>query len=821
MLTTDIQSESAPPGLIAFQAEFETVLDPALTDSAAGKLVDRLIDVLVVASHLGLDRHIIDRARSNTTSLHANPLADAHDLLLEPTGSRLRELANADDKSRPPALPRSWRAASPALTSVLLQHRDQRLSGSDRLRYRSMTGAGRCPEGTDMTVRLRAIPTALWPDWAIRLRPIGIDPNNFRISAAAALCLPGAIEAPDEITGQWPRTRRAINLWRLGRLVCDDPHGTAILGAVCALTDALDRRGAPIDYTRRRVLVDQIELLDADKWVAMCLAGGMSCGRDTRLRYARLSLWETLTGGIAEQAPPAMYTNAREDYVRYDQFILGLSRNTAQLLTQHARSLLDAHGCEDEPLTWSPPCTAISTHDLPGPDPDALDPQRAHALLASGMTPGDAAEQLGITLPHLRYVVRTHPIDEPSAPRSGKRARTRLAARATPEELRQLIDSGSTLTALANRFEVSRETVHRHLVAHEIAVPLRGRRRRHEFDRDWLDDQYRVRRRTVKDISAETGATASTIRRLLRQHAIPVRPRGLQALTAGDGFPQPLANAVVGQGGIDRVRRFQVYARTRSLQIASKRLGVFASTLTTQLAALEWACGGRLLERLTRDQQPQHLTLLGQELLRQADLHLGPNPQAPSDAPKLVAAVLATHGGTRILAKFTTAATSPTLADAAATLHVQTGSLRNTIRNIEAALRGPVLADHRGSVPLHLTPLGRRLLAEARKHLGADLDTPPILPQPLARVLATGHRADQILAKFVAAAMHPTFEDAAAALKVLPSNLRITIRLVEAAVGGPVFADDRLAAPLRLTPVGRRLLRQALHHRADPQPGAA
>ena len=65
-----------------------------------------------------------------------------------------------------------------------------------------MTGAGRRPEGIDPATRMHALPLALWPDWAIRLRAPTIEARNFRMSASAALCLPGATATLKQITSQ-------------------------------------------------------------------------------------------------------------------------------------------------------------------------------------------------------------------------------------------------------------------------------------------------------------------------------------------------------------------------------------------------------------------------------------------------------------------------------------------------------------------------------------------------------------------------------------------------------------------------------------------
>ncbi len=713
-LTAGTPTEPAAAELIALQAQLIELLDPAVSDSHASDLVDRLVDLLVVATHVGLDPNRLEGDRRNATGLLAKPLAEAHQALSDPAGQRLRELTHT--AGRP--IPRSWSAASPSLDAALLAHRDNRMTATSRLRYRSMTTTGRRPEGIDPSARLRAMPLALWPDWAIRLRPAGIEATHFRTAAAAAICLPGASCSLADITRHWPQ-KHAVNLPRLGNIITADKHGTAILAALCALAETLDRDDNPIDYDRRRAIAHDIELLDIDAWTSICGVGGTLSGAEFKLTAARLWLWETITGGLAEQAPAALRRSGNMMFARYHQFALRLPRQTAQALLGHARELLDAHGCRDEPLTWSPPAAGIALDALPGPDPDTPRPQAAHALLARNIAPESVAEQLAITLEHLRYIIRQHPRDSPFGAAGVIPSRLRLAASVTADELQQLVDDGDTLTAIAARYNVQRSTLRAKLIAHEISIPA-NHRPRHEIDRAWLHEQYVTRQRTMPEIAAETGASTATIARLIHEYAIPARGRGApshqQSLTAGDGYPEPLASAVLRPGGTARVRRFQVYARTRSLNAAAKRLGAHSATLTTQLAALEAACGDALLERLTRDQHAQQLTTLGRTLLAQADEQLGPHPDAPPALPEPLASILAAHWGDKILATFTTATAFSTLSDAGHVLNIHRSSLLRTIRNVETAVGEPVLTDHRRSAPLRLTPVGRRLLRQAEKY---------------------------------------------------------------------------------------------------------
>ena len=157
-LTTATPAAPAPDGLIALQAQILAILNPAASEHDAVALVDRLVDVLILATRIGLDLHAIDRDRRNMQSILAGPLAEAHRALSDPHGSAMRAIATNNTTRALAALPTVWDGVSPALAAILLEHRDQKLGPTERLRYRTMTGAGRRPEGADLAGRLRTPP---------------------------------------------------------------------------------------------------------------------------------------------------------------------------------------------------------------------------------------------------------------------------------------------------------------------------------------------------------------------------------------------------------------------------------------------------------------------------------------------------------------------------------------------------------------------------------------------------------------------------------------------------------------------------------------
>ena len=472
---TTIPTAAAPDALVALQSEMIAILDPTVSETEALALVDRLVDLLIVAIHAGLELRAIDRDRRNLHSVLSAPLGEAHRAFSDPRGALMHTVANSDPVLIPAALPQAFDGASPALATIVINHRDHRLGPTERLRYRSMTASARRPEGIDPSTRLRSLPLALWPDWSIRLRPPTIPPYTFRVAAAAALCVPGSTRPIESIYDHWPGPRNRRRMVTFGRLITADPHGTAILAALCAIAEVLDRDGAPIDYERRRQLADEIELLDSRAWKVMCRAGGTPAGSHPKLAHARMWLWETLTGGLPRQAPAQLSEGCPEFLSRHSGFALGLPATTVRQLNEHARRLLDTHGCHHEPLTWSPATDSIPVDCLPGRDPDEIDPDRVHAAISAWPAQHVIAVQLGITVEHLHYVARKHPSElyDPAAPTAPHRVR--FAAVLGAAQLRQLIDQGYSLRQIEACTGIYRRTLRDELIAHGIPIPPRNR----------------------------------------------------------------------------------------------------------------------------------------------------------------------------------------------------------------------------------------------------------------------------------------------------------------------------------------------------------
>ena len=556
----------------------------------------------------------------------------------------------------------------------------------------------------------------------MRLQPPENNPTLFPQVAAAALLLPGATRSFAAVLADWtPDT----GLWRSGSQVFQNlaatDHGYAIFRALTQIGDRLLAYGAPIDYRRRRQLAATATLIDPASWDRICAQAGVVTGGPRKLRWARLWIWETITAGPLEQAPDGVRPSEATHLESYHHFPLAIGLRGAELLDAHTRRLLDSLGCGDEPTTWSPPPNWADVADLPGRDPTSVPAEQVEVLLRQKLPPGQVADRLGISLDHVRLLIRQHP-PHIRARSTGRRTRMRnpFPAQLTPERLQQLVvDEGRTLRSIRTETGVSKHALRNALEHDGIPIPPSGRAPRVKVDETWLRVQYLDRRRTLPDIAAELGMSPANLARIAQQQHLPTRPRGgashAASLTAPADWPHPLADAVLGQGGRERIERFQVYAKTRSLNQGAEKLKTSVAVLVNQLAKLEQACGGELIQRSSRRQEAQRLTPLGQELLLQADRLLGPNPNAPPQFPEPLSTALSSFWGAERIRRFQIAANSPSLVEAAVALDTDVHTLARTLRGLETACGGPLLSRDTPSSHHRLTTLGRQLNKQARQ----------------------------------------------------------------------------------------------------------
>jgi hypothetical protein len=238
-------------------------------------LLEDLADVITVAGQRDLSPSSLTRQGLRDTATLASAMTSANQTLTGADHDGFRALALADMRGRPHPLPRSWRTASATLAGRVLTTRDSRLRPTDRIRWRSTT-TGTRPTIAGDDSRLRCVPTALWPEWVVRLQPPGdYNPITFSKVAAAALLLPGTTRSFAAVLANWtPDTTLSRTSSTVLRNLAATEHGYAILRALTQLSDGLLDHGSPIDYQRRRELAATTTLMDAPSWDRICAKPG-------------------------------------------------------------------------------------------------------------------------------------------------------------------------------------------------------------------------------------------------------------------------------------------------------------------------------------------------------------------------------------------------------------------------------------------------------------------------------------------------------------------------------------------------------------------
>jgi DNA-binding MarR family transcriptional regulator len=538
----------------------------------------------------------------------------------------------ADVRQRPLALPARIRSTTPELVTRLVKLRDPHLQPTERLRWRSLT-APRRPnlDQADVQQRQDAMPSALWIDWTIRLcPPTGLHVDTFRTVAGAALLVPGATAPVETLFAGHGARDLAKTFSHVVQFLPPPPADAAILRALTQLAESVDRHRTPIDYARRRHLAAAEPLIDRTQWDTICEEAGVPTGGQAKLTNAQRWIWETLTGGLLSDAPGGLEL-VDHSILGFHLFALHLPTVAAAALDNHAARLLEQHGI-DEPLTWSPPLEWAEPTETPGVDPDSIDPDSidpdtVHSMLRGGFPVGKIADQLGTSIVHVRWIVRRHPPQLRALSKANEVLRGARPADITPERLNQLVNvEGRTLRDIAREVGMHRRRLAELLRHGGYPVPPSQRRSKYKPEPEWLREQYLDGRRTLPDIAAELGTTAANVARFAKEYKIPLRPRGgashASAVNHRTELPHPLAAALAGQGGYQRVQRFQTMTNSTSIGEAAKTLEIDPCTISTQLTKLERAAGGVLLRRRQSGGVRLELTPLGQVLVDQANAHL-------------------------------------------------------------------------------------------------------------------------------------------------------------------------------------------------------
>ena len=379
-----------------------------------------------------------------------------------------------------------WGRASPALQAALAKPLAARLDTFYQLRYRALAGPARIPDPAQADEHAAALPSLLWPGWALRLMPPeGFDFLRYRFALGMMLAVASAGAADyrtaQELLGLQPvhGSRFATFTARLRE------HGVLepVTAAICQLARKLDEHGAPIDYARRRRLrrFSQAQL-DITGWRRQRLLPhpprhlGAPPPPDhadlpaapVQEHLARLRLIELLTGTHPSYLPGPLRLpeRHRQDYA---EFVFTLPEPLARYLHHRARFLL-RHASIDEPSPGNRPSTGSPASPGPAPTPTSISPADLHPLMRSGLPVRAIAARLGTTR-RPRPAGRRPP---PGTPASRPAARPRpRPSRRTPgtDQLRAFTGQGFGPRKIARITGCSERTIRQLLTSAGLRQP--------------------------------------------------------------------------------------------------------------------------------------------------------------------------------------------------------------------------------------------------------------------------------------------------------------------------------------------------------------
>lgn len=421
---------------------------------------------------------------------------------------------------------------SPALAGSQLAALGPLLRPTDQLRYRIGTPVPSRPAaGVDYAAALASrLPSMLWPGWSLRFVIPRCQHRQLRHALSVAVLLVSSRRNLHNAAELVHSTIDAHAISRGLQQLRKHHSWTTIRAGIIAMHDHLKDSPPPIDYQRRRRL-DYRNLLPDTTWEQVCRDTATPGVPPPHIRAARGFLYEQLTGSSAATTSGERARNtSRNDS---DELVQYMTPELACALDEYAQAFLADKGIAGEPATWQPPTDLLETLPLPGIDPGTIDLTALHdAMSIPGTTPTAAARVLGTTTDIVCYLLATRPPPRAAATTSAGPARRNeryeQAKAALPRE--KFVDlyhhQRMPLRDIAASIGASRQMATRLAHDYDIAVREPHRPTRTIVEKDWLHEQYIIRRRVLPDIAKEAGMSTSTMGRWATRHGIPLRGRG-------------------------------------------------------------------------------------------------------------------------------------------------------------------------------------------------------------------------------------------------------------------------------------------------------
>ncbi|WP_069628156.1 TniQ family protein [Streptomyces niveus] len=229
---------------------------------------------------------------------------------------------------------------SPGLHAALRRSREAKVMPVARLRHRTAIASTRAP--SNQNTRAPMLPTALWPQWALRLTPW--HPSGMPVARRCDELLTVACLLADNTTPIRAATRltgTTVSSHNVSSLLAEltrRPDCAGVMHALILLAEQIDQHGSPIDYARRRALFTTRScFLDPAQWRS--LQRRLRSNHLPDIAHAQRWVFHTLTGSPPRLAHPAIApatASQRGQYLRFRWRILPAEANCS--CTPRARS---------------------------------------------------------------------------------------------------------------------------------------------------------------------------------------------------------------------------------------------------------------------------------------------------------------------------------------------------------------------------------------------------------------------------------------------------------------------------------------------------
>ncbi|WP_162824259.1 LysR family transcriptional regulator [Peterkaempfera bronchialis] len=315
---------------------------------------------------------------------------------------------------------------------------------------------------------------------------------------------------------------------------------------------------------------------------------------------------ERLTGTHPRFLAPPMNLTGAPVHV-YERTGLRLQADLSKHLDWQATGLLHKAGIS-EPVRWEPlPEWFVIPHSQsPGPDLDSIPADQLWPAVQSRAGVKAIAEQLQVSVEHVRAFAERHPLPPETAP-TQRWPKIPRAQTPTTKELQELVGQGLSNRRIGAVLGYNRTFVRRLLGERGLSPALAsGGQRTIHIDPDWLRHEYEVKQRTYKAIAASIGVSTCTIRGRAAEAGIPSRRSARDHPLAKFGgpadFPPVLWNSFAGYGAELRAQRFLLIIElpTSTITAAARALSISACRVAVFMAELERVAEAWLFNRTNR-----------------------------------------------------------------------------------------------------------------------------------------------------------------------------------------------------------------------------